>query len=634
MTRRSTKKQLVLSAISLLLCVSMLVGSTFAWFTDSVTSTNNIIKSGNLDVELEYSTDFAVWTPVTETTEIFKESTLWEPGYTEVVYLRVSNIGSLALKYNLGVNIAAETEGKNVDGDMFKLSDYIYFGTQNDVTAAYANRDAARTAVQANALQIKEGYTKPGTIEAGDPADVVALVVYMPETVGNEANYRDIQPVITLGINVLATQLNVEVDSFDKDYDIGASYFENVSTSVNVPDNATAPTTLTTEDVQVDVPAALLNELPAEVTSIALGYTTPKADTAAKTIVFDSIEFVDQNGDEIDVSTLPIAEMITVKLPVDGVFANGDQVVLYHDDEMVAIATVVDGFVTYEVAHFCEVTVVAAENVYDYIVDDLDGLIEAFANGGKVLLNADVQLEKLVSVLPGAEVYLNMNGKKLTVNQSTASNTLIYVQAGAKLVVDGNGTIDLDGVSTMAIFAPYGDLVIENGTFIRDEVTTITNKTTGLFMGAKVTTSNVVINGGYFDAGYYDENAADIEALLSGEAELEETADDIAKRNNSKDANVVRIALKENVAALLNHSGYGEFKVYGGTFVGANPAWGDEGCMLPTTPDYLRPWSYYQGALLDGQTFNANGIVLPDGYTITLGTTEANVPTYTVAYNK
>ena len=55
-----------------------------------------------------------------------------------------------------------------------------------------------------------------------------------------------------------------------------------------------------------------------------------------------------------------------------------------------------------------------------------------------------------------------------------------------------------------------------------------------------------------------------------------------------------RVELKDNVSALLNHSGYGSFKIYGGTFVGANPAWGDEGCMLPTTPNYLRPWSYYQ----------------------------------------
>ena len=94
-----------------------------------------------------------------------------------------------------------------------------------------------------------------------------------------------------------------------------------------------------------------------------------------------------------------------------------------------------------------------------------------------------------------------------------------------------------------------------------------------------------------------------------------------------------RVALKDNVSALLNHSGYGSFKIYGGTFVGANPAWGDEGCMLPTTPNYLRPWSYYQGALLDGQEFNENGIVLPVGYAITKGTHEDGRPTYTVTYN-
>jgi hypothetical protein len=56
--------------------------------------------------------------------------------------------------------------------------------------------------------------------------------------------------------------------------------------------------------------------------------------------------------------------------------------------------------------------------------------------------------------------------------------------------------------------------------------------------------------------------------------------------------------------------------------------------MLPTTPNYLRPWSYYQGAFLDGQTFNENGIVLPDGYTITVGATEDDRPTYTVKYSK
>ena len=272
--------------------------------------------------------------------------------------------------------------------------------------------------------------------------------------------------------------------------------------------------------------------------------------------------------------------------------------------------------------------------VPDHFVSDIDELKEAFAEGGNIKLTDDIKFEKIVAIEPDKEVYLDLNGKTITVDQGTNSNTLIYVKDGAKLIVDGNGTIDLEGVSTMAIFAPYGELVIENGTFIRDEVTSVTNKTTGLFMGCKSTASNVTINGGYFDSGYYDENAADIEAILAGTKEFTETSDDIAKRGNSKDTNKVRVALKDNVSALLNHSGYGSFKIYGGTFVGANPAWGDEGCMLPTTPNYLRPWSYYQGALLDGQVFNAEGIEIPTGYTITESTTADGIPVYTVDYNK
>ena len=268
------------------------------------------------------------------------------------------------------------------------------------------------------------------------------------------------------------------------------------------------------------------------------------------------------------------------------------------------------------------------------IATTLDKVKDAFASGGTIILADDIKFEKIIAVEPGKEVYMNLNGKTVTVDENTTSNTLFYVKDGGKLIIDGDGVVDLGAVSTMAVFAPYGELVIENGTFIRDEVTEVTNKTTGLFMGAKTTASNVTINGGYFDAGYYNADAADIEEILAGTKELVETDDDIAKRGNSKDANKVRVAIKDNVSAVLNHSGYGVFKIYGGTFVGANPAWGDEGCMLPTTPNYLRPWSYYQGALLDGQTFHEDGIVLPEGYTIAKGATEEGVPTYTVTYSK
>ena len=268
------------------------------------------------------------------------------------------------------------------------------------------------------------------------------------------------------------------------------------------------------------------------------------------------------------------------------------------------------------------------------VADTPDEVKNVFANGGTILLSDDIQFDRITSIEPGKEVHMNLNGKTVRVDQNTTSNTLIYVKDGAKLVIDGNGTIDLGAVSTMAVFAPYGELVIENGTFVRDEVTTVTSKTTGLFMGAKTTASNVTINGGYFDAGYYNTDAANVDEILAGTMTLVETADDVAKRGASSDKNKVRVAIKENVSALLNHSGFGEFKVYGGTFVGANPAWGDEGCMLPTTPSYLRPWSYYQGALLAGQEYNENGLVLPNGYTITKAVLEDGRPAYTVNYSK
>ena len=152
------------------------------------------------------------------------------------------------------------------------------------------------------------------------------------------------------------------------------------------------------------------------------------------------------------------------------------------------------------------------------------------------------------------------------------------------------------------------------------------NKATSLFGGVRCsngTDSCVIINGGYFDGGYYDPNG-DLDKFVETDA---------AGQGKSSDKNVYRQAIKDNISAVLNLSS-NSLKIYGGTFVGANPAWGDEGCALPITPEYLRPWSYYQGTYLDGQVVYDDKIVIPDGYTITEGTTEDGRPTYTVNYNK
>ena len=241
--RRSTKRALLLSALSLLMCVSMLIGSTFAWFTDSVTSKNNIIKSGNLDVELDYikvvdgvATD---WATVKDQDNIFNKDALWEPGHVEVVYLRVSNKGSLQLKYQLGVNVYKEIIGKNEKGEDIKLSDYLVFKTieidEQDV-ATFTRESAKAEAGTVTGLKDYNGQTT--ALEVGG-VDYLALIVYMPETVGNEANYRGTDvPTIELGINLYATQHTAEEDSFDKFYDKDA--WNNAMKVYNEADLATA----------------------------------------------------------------------------------------------------------------------------------------------------------------------------------------------------------------------------------------------------------------------------------------------------------------------------------------------------------------------------------------------------------
>ncbi len=221
MNSKNTKRALLSSVVAMLVCFTMLLSTTFAWFTDTAVSANNVITAGNLDVEFYWSTDAANWSKVEENTNVFS-SEKWEPGHTEVVYLQVKNAGSLALKYQFGINVISETAGVNAAGDNFKLSNYIQFGVIETETA-YADRDAARVAVT-DAKIISTGYTKAANLVKTGDTDTVALVVFMPETVGNEANHNGTEPQIKLGLNVLATQFTYEKDSFDDQYDANAAF--------------------------------------------------------------------------------------------------------------------------------------------------------------------------------------------------------------------------------------------------------------------------------------------------------------------------------------------------------------------------------------------------------------------------
>ena len=225
---KTTKRALVLSAFAILMCVTMLIGTTFAWFTDTASTAVNKIQAGNLDVELEYSKDFSEWKKVTDTTKVFEDSTLWEPGRTEVVYLRVKNAGTLALKYTLGIYNLYNSTGKNVLGNKYSLSDYVKLGAA-EADAAYADRAAAISAVQDSAKTLNSiGDTGViGADLATNTTKVYAMVLYMPTEVGNEANPKNNDPYwaakVSFGISVSATQAMSESDSFDNTYDKDAA---------------------------------------------------------------------------------------------------------------------------------------------------------------------------------------------------------------------------------------------------------------------------------------------------------------------------------------------------------------------------------------------------------------------------
>ena len=106
--QKTTKRALLTSALALLVCVSMLIGSTFAWFTDSVTSGSNKIVAGTLDIDLYKINDplgmvMGTAGAVEEITDssapIFDEDILWEPAYEAVANLELVNNGNLALKW-------------------------------------------------------------------------------------------------------------------------------------------------------------------------------------------------------------------------------------------------------------------------------------------------------------------------------------------------------------------------------------------------------------------------------------------------------------------------------------------------------------------------------------------------------
>ena len=191
--RKSTKRALLGSVMAMVLCLAMLVGATFAWFTDTASTGVNKIQAGNLDVQLVDENGNSLEGKTLEFKKAANaaegEAVLWEPGCTyELPAVYVKNNGKLALKYKVAIT------GINGSAKLNEVIDW----TINDADLSADH-----------------------SLSAGATSEALTIKGHMQESAGNEYMNESIDGI---AITVYATQDTVESDSFTNQYDKNAAY--------------------------------------------------------------------------------------------------------------------------------------------------------------------------------------------------------------------------------------------------------------------------------------------------------------------------------------------------------------------------------------------------------------------------
>ena len=257
--KKATKRALLTSVMALAMCVVMLVGTTFAWFTDTASTGVNKIQAGNLDVQLLMRDASGAYVNIGDSHDVIfggenslvaqnnNQDTLWEPGKTQVAYLAVRNAGNLALKYNILLNVE--------DGGLIGALDYVIVpqGTKfGDVVCT--DTVTSWDAVKEDAAKLTAGtFTAApnGCLDeiAHDKAktnetEYFALIVHMDENAGNTYMSKS----VTIDMKVVATQAAAEFDSFNNEYDKDAEYpIVAMDTLQELINNADAPVSVKLE---------------------------------------------------------------------------------------------------------------------------------------------------------------------------------------------------------------------------------------------------------------------------------------------------------------------------------------------------------------------------------------------------
>ena len=246
--KRATKRALLTSVMALVMCVVMLVGTTFAWFTDTASTGVNKIQAGNLDVQLLMRDADGAYVNIGDSQQVIfgganslvaqnnNQDTLWEPGKTQVAYLAVRNAGNLALKYNILLNVRDEgligaldyaiVPQSKLSGENQTCTDTIasWVDAKGRTGAESGKLTAGTFTAAPNGCLDEIAHDKTNTNET----EYFALVVHMDENAGNTYMNKS----VSIDMKVVATQAAAENDSFDNQYDKDAPLdFEPVATA-------------------------------------------------------------------------------------------------------------------------------------------------------------------------------------------------------------------------------------------------------------------------------------------------------------------------------------------------------------------------------------------------------------------
>ena len=325
----TTKRSLLTSVTALALCFVMLVGSTFAWFTDIATSKDNIIQTGKLDIGMYWSANNADWNDAEgdAATPIFNYDR-WEPGYTEVRYIKVTNEGSLAFQYHMLLEPNGEVSKL---AEVIDVSYDIVTGNDNFVAPTADNKQGSLTKVGTlNDLISNNGSVAGGVLLPNSQrADgyysgeiVVCISFHMQENAGNE--YQNLSIGTTFGMKLYATQFDYENDSYDNSYDDEAAWPEIpsigndafVEAEVDADGKVATPVIIEGEGMSANIPEGV--QLAEGNNKLSLNVKRADANAANVTIAEnEEIRAIDVHISGVaEDNTVPMAITLAEALPV------------------------------------------------------------------------------------------------------------------------------------------------------------------------------------------------------------------------------------------------------------------------------------------------------------------------------